>query len=187
MSRQTPAQQAPAGWEHDSHSVEAVHHTVAAGPCGRLPASGDMPAVPVQVKWREDAVAGIDGTARSLLLFQGAASVQGLFDHLLGDVMGEQAAALDVPTLLAPVPFPGASLQHLLPQVASQAPLPPCEAVGAPWPISAPPEAGQGRTGDDAGHAQCQAGSAPSAGCCQPGCGSMACMHTSQPAMGPVR
>lgn len=63
------------------------------------------------------AIAAIDGTHRSLLLFQGSANVQGLYDHLLAGVMEEAAASLDVPVLLAPVPFPGATLQQLPAQV----------------------------------------------------------------------
>ncbi|KAK9797426.1 hypothetical protein WJX73_000930 [Symbiochloris irregularis] len=71
------------------------------------------------------AVAAIDGTARSLLLFQGAGNVQGLFDYLLAGVMEESATTVDVPSLLAPVPFPGACLHQLhaqaLPVSAAQA------------------------------------------------------------------
>ena len=59
------------------------------------------------------AIAEIDGTPRSLVLFQGAADVQGLYDHLLAGVMEEGPASLDVPVLLAPVLFPGATLQQL--------------------------------------------------------------------------
>lgn len=67
------------------------------------------------------AVAAIDGTPKSLLLFQGAGNVQGLFDYLLASVMEEPSTHVDVPMLIAPVPFPGSSLHQLHAQVCQDA------------------------------------------------------------------
>ena len=69
------------------------------------------------------AVAAIDGKPRSLLLFQGAGDVQGLFDYLLADVVEGSSAHVDVPLLMAPVPFPSAGLHQLQTQVAETPPL----------------------------------------------------------------
>lgn len=66
---------------------------------------------------KDDSAISVDGTSASLLLFQGSAAVQGLFDYLLTDSIGEGAASMDVPCLLAPMPFPGACLHQLHPQV----------------------------------------------------------------------
>ncbi|KAK9844097.1 hypothetical protein WJX81_004408 [Elliptochloris bilobata] len=66
--------------------------------------------------------AGVDGTPRSLLAFEGAAAVAGLGDWLfneapVGEGAGAGAEGCDVPTLLAPVPFEHAALHRLTPQL----------------------------------------------------------------------
>lgn len=58
------------------------------------------------------ALAGVDNTAKSLLLFDGAAEVQGLFDFLLNEATRICGSDCDVPQLLAPVAFPGACLKQ---------------------------------------------------------------------------
>lgn len=56
-----------------------------------------------------------DGTPASALFFEGGASVHGLFDFLMCETALKDAAdaASDVPVLLAPTPFAGASLTRL--------------------------------------------------------------------------
>jgi hypothetical protein len=52
-----------------------------------------------------------------MLLFEGKANVTGFFDYLYNTVVEPAAASVDVPLLLAPVPFLNASLQQLNMQV----------------------------------------------------------------------
>ena len=79
------------------HATEAVNLTMA-DHCLQVQAS--------------TALAGIDNTAKSLLLFDGAAEVQGLFDFLLNETTRICGSDCDVPQLLAPVAFPGACLKQ---------------------------------------------------------------------------
>ena len=58
------------------------------------------------------ALAGVDNTAKSLLLFDSTAEVQGLFDFLLNEATRICGSDCDVPKLLAPVAFPGACLKQ---------------------------------------------------------------------------
>lgn len=60
--------------------------------------------------------AGIDNKPESLLFFEGASRVHGLFEYLLCEHSSSTELA-DVPLLLAPVPFLGATLHQLQPQV----------------------------------------------------------------------
>lgn len=60
--------------------------------------------------------ASIDGKPASLLFFEGATRVHGLFEHLLFEA-SSSSEHTDVPLLMAPVPFLGASLQQLQAQV----------------------------------------------------------------------
>ena len=57
-----------------------------------------------------------DDKAASLLYFDGRLQAHGLFDFLLHEAM-LSSEAVDVPTLLAPVPFIGATLHQHIPQV----------------------------------------------------------------------
>ncbi|KAK9816957.1 hypothetical protein WJX72_007445 [[Myrmecia] bisecta] len=66
---------------------------------------------------------GVDGKPQSLLYFQSAEQVHGLFDFLFGEPTAIDRRGLpstdecDVPLLLAPVPFHGASLHQYQPQM----------------------------------------------------------------------
>lgn len=62
--------------------------------------------------------AGIDGKPASLVFFDGATRVHGLFEHLLFEAV-TSSEQTDVPLLMSPVPFLGASLQQLHPQVCT--------------------------------------------------------------------
>jgi hypothetical protein len=59
---------------------------------------------------------GIDNKPESLLFFDGTSRVHGLFEYLLFDTISS-TEQVDVPLLIAPVPFLGASLHQLQPQV----------------------------------------------------------------------
>ena len=62
----------------------------------------------------------MDGKPASLLAFEGAAAAHGLFEWLLGQggaCLGSGMESADVPLLLAPVPFVGACIHQLQPQV----------------------------------------------------------------------
>lgn len=64
--------------------------------------------------------AGVDSKAGSLLEFEGGAHVHGLFEWLLAEgaaCSGAGGEPADVPLLLAPVPFLGATIHLLQPQV----------------------------------------------------------------------
>ncbi|EIE24517.1 hypothetical protein COCSUDRAFT_61947 [Coccomyxa subellipsoidea C-169] len=60
--------------------------------------------------------AGVDGKPASLVFFEGASRVHGLFEHLLSEA-ATSAEHADVPLLISPVPFLGASIQQLQPQL----------------------------------------------------------------------
>ncbi|CAL8467510.1 g7048 [Coccomyxa elongata] len=60
--------------------------------------------------------AGIDGKPASLVFFEGATRVHGLFEHLLFEAV-TSSEQTDVPLLMSPVPFLGASLHQLHPQL----------------------------------------------------------------------
>ena len=60
--------------------------------------------------------AGIDGKPASLVFFEGATRVHGLFEHLLFEAVTSPEQT-DIPLLVSPVPFLGASLQQLHAQV----------------------------------------------------------------------
>ncbi len=59
----------------------------------------------------------MDGRPASLLAFEGRSQVHGLFEWLLAEAARGDGA--DVPSLLAPVPFLGASIQQLQPRVGA--------------------------------------------------------------------
>jgi hypothetical protein len=65
---------------------------------------------------RTQSAVPLDGS-QSLLVFEGAERVHGLFDFLLNDAPAAHGDACDVPLLLAPVQFAGASLRALRPKV----------------------------------------------------------------------
>ena len=58
-----------------------------------------------------------DDKAASLLYFDGRPQAHGLFDFLLHEAI-LSSEAVDIPTLLAPVPFIGATLHQHIPQVS---------------------------------------------------------------------
>ena len=59
-----------------------------------------------------------DGKAASLLYFDGRPQAHGLFEYLLHESVGP-SEAVDVPTLMAPVPYIGACLHQLTPHVST--------------------------------------------------------------------
>ena len=63
----------------------------------------------------------VDGKAASLLYFDGRPQAHGLFEYLLHESMGP-SEAVDVPTLMAPVPYIGACLHQLTPHVSTASP-----------------------------------------------------------------
>ena len=60
----------------------------------------------------------MDGKAASLLYFDGRPQAHGLFEYLLHEAAGP-SQAVDVPLLLAPVPYIGACLHQLTPHVST--------------------------------------------------------------------
>lgn len=64
-----------------------------------------------------DSSGGTDGKPGSMLAFSGPRQVHAIYNWLLDSAMAQAAEAQDVPLLLAPVPFLGASRQRLIPQV----------------------------------------------------------------------
>ena len=64
-----------------------------------------------------DSAIGLDNKNASLLSFGGATRVHGLYNWLLDSTTLQSAEGTDVPQLLAPTIFLGASLQTVQPQV----------------------------------------------------------------------
>ena len=60
---------------------------------------------------------GMDNKAASLLAFEGPVQVQGIYNWLLDSVMLPAAQDHDVPLLLAPTHFHGATLHYFEPEV----------------------------------------------------------------------
>ena len=64
-----------------------------------------------------DNSSGLDNKPASLLSFEGARQVHGIYNWILDSTLSLAADALDVPQLLSPSPFLGASIHKLEPQV----------------------------------------------------------------------
>ncbi|KAJ9527145.1 hypothetical protein QJQ45_025381 [Haematococcus lacustris] len=90
-------------------NVAAGHHNGCAGELQGGEEAGEKAGAGKQVAVK-------DGKPQSLLLFKGAAAVHGLFDWLIQDAgfVAQSVAdlAADLPLLLAPVPFEGATLHQ---------------------------------------------------------------------------
>lgn len=80
------------------------------------PVISDIALASVQLPGGDNA-GSLDNKSASLLCFEGPASVHGFYNWLLDSVLSTAAETTDVPLLLAPAAFLGASLQELHPQV----------------------------------------------------------------------
>ena len=67
--------------------------------------------------WAPSTAARSDDKAASLLYFDGRPQAHGLYDFLMHDAL-TSSEAVDVPMLLAPLPFLGATLHQHVPHVS---------------------------------------------------------------------